>query len=159
MQSICLYVAPSHNLHLYTLIRFPRKAFFSKFQELSSSLSLSFNQMLQSLIHLCGLLQYYGSVSPYLYCNAKSATGHSTPEVVLPVPNREDRSLPGNVLPHTAQDSADLPATRVHCWFIFSLVTISTFWCSSAKLFTSGQSPAFTRAWGYSCPSSVLCSA
>lgn len=72
-----LYVGSSHNLHLYILIRFPRKAFFSKFKELSSSLSLSFYQMLQSLINHCGLRQCFGSVGPYLlYCEVNNWTQH-----------------------------------------------------------------------------------
>lgn len=58
------------------------------------------------------LFAVLGSVCPYLYCTVKSTTRHSTPEAVLPVLNREDRSLPGNVLPNTAQDSAGLLATR-----------------------------------------------
>lgn len=126
MQS--LYFASSCNLHLYTLVRFPRKAFFSKFQELASSQPLLVWQMLQSLIHLCGFLQYL-----VRYVHICIILRSQRLDTALQM-NREDRSLPGNVLPNTAQDSAGLLATRVHCWFIFSLVTIRhslVFFCKA----------------------------
>lgn len=129
------------NIHIYIPNISNRKSILHQVpRTIQLSQPLLLWQMLQSLIHLCGFLQYFGSVCPHLYCTAKSTTGHSSLEVVLPVPDREAGSLPSNVLPNTAQDSASLLATRVHCWFIFSLMTISTSWSSSAKLFNSGQS-------------------
>lgn len=106
-------------------------------------------QMLQSLIHLCGLLL---DLLPYVYLELES---HRL-DIVLQVWSHQcwaERKVhfpqaADNAPLNAAQDAADFLAVRVNCCLIFSLALEKT-WCS---LLSTGQPPARPGTWCYSYP-------
>lgn len=148
MHTICLYFPSSHNLYLYTLIRFPRKAFFSKFQELSSCLSLPYDRgegsnPLFIFLAFCSTLVQYAHICIVLWSQQlDTALQKWSHQFQI---ERIDHFLamyfltqPRILLAFLLQGCI---AGSSSAW-----KTISTSWSFSAKLFTSGEPPAFTHA-------------